>query len=494
MTLTGVVPPGIPIDKYEAAIAHMSTMSTEELALINQASGVVRAKKLYEENKKEKPKKRIRNITENHNVHANEARSFDYAGAALHFPMLGTVLLMLQISVPTMTLMVLKVRALLGDWEKPAPSQVHHDQLVFLRDVLQGLGSVSPTQALNAVRVAVRDHNEAWKAKQRALREAEYEEARAELMATNPEAFDPANLPAPDVPEVPVECVEDESFVDGAELSEPRQLASDRNVRLKVSRRGRNDNEIRISGLSDFDTQIFQNGVKGQIRKISAEDRSKYRKELIGQASALFLRSMADGEGIPITMNVSVNMDILEKNPDFGIFANGRNYSAEELADNLRAWGNEQTNEAFVLHDQDGLPIGYSKGRFGTAVDRAIMQTTHTCCAFPYCNETVDLQAHHLLRFKDNPETRTSNIVLVCERHHIMITHHENNLHIHWDLGTAVWWDPQTGHPLVGTFAGPQSAIMQAHGTQRGLDPLVPEQWVLLRKMLVRDTWKRIKK
>ncbi|MDO4910178.1 MAG: HNH endonuclease signature motif containing protein [Corynebacterium sp.] len=465
-------------------------LSDAQLAALSHRLEYERAERVHQQYGRTEQKKRVRAVAQEQNLHTHEARNMCYAGRALNFPILGELLKSLDISLLAIAHIVNTLRTLCGEWDRPGPTEVLDCQLAFGLEVLQKTNPKSSGSAVNLVRIAVRDHNIVWNAAVEAEARAEYEAQRAQLMENNPEAFDPANLPTPDLPEKAANTMysdgENLLLTDGA-IPEPQQLANDRNVRIKFKRKGRNNNVIVLTGVSDIDAHIIQNNVIGQLKHVPAEERSPIAAEHMGQAAARVYRGMVGNSGI--NLNVSVNMDVLEKHPEFGVFTSERFFTLPEIFEAYQCYHGK---EALLVHDEQGNTVGYTTGRLANATLRGMLQVEQVCCAFPDCYAMGYLHVHHEKEYREVKETAKPNLVLVCPRHHMMITPHPKNFHLHRDLGTSVWWNPETGRPRVGVFAAPHSMVMQAMGKQHGLDPLIPQQWVQLKAILIRETYRRI--
>ena len=78
-----------------------------------------------------------------------------------------------------------------------------------------------------------------------------------------------------------------------------------------------------------------------------------------------------------------------------------------------------------VLHDaaSNVLDVGRSHRLVTDRQYRALLIRHHGHCAYPGCANTRGLQAHHRLHWLHGGRTDLENLLLLCERHHVM--HHD---------------------------------------------------------------------
>lgn len=72
-----------------------------------------------------------------------------------------------------------------------------------------------------------------------------------------------------------------------------------------------------------------------------------------------------------------------------------------------------------MLENAEGeiLNVGRKTRVIPRAIQRAL-QARDTHCQFPGCHHSRYLQAHHLTHWSQGGETRLSNLVMICARHH----------------------------------------------------------------------------
>jgi hypothetical protein len=124
-----------------------------------------------------------------------------------------------------------------------------------------------------------------------------------------------------------------------------------------------------------------------------------------------------------------------------------------------------------VTHDHQGtlLDVGRKKRTIPPALHRAL-RTRDGCCRGPGCTERRFVDGHHVVHWARGGETKLSNLVLLCRRHHRMV--HEGQCRLVVTPSGAVAFARPDGTPIprVGTphpVAGPSLA---ERNRRRGLD------------------------
>ncbi len=75
-----------------------------------------------------------------------------------------------------------------------------------------------------------------------------------------------------------------------------------------------------------------------------------------------------------------------------------------------------------VHEGEDGeiLSVGRRTRQIPPAIRRALKARDRTC-AFPGCKQSRFVDAHHVRHWADGGETKLSNLVLLCRRHHVLV-------------------------------------------------------------------------
>jgi hypothetical protein len=87
-------------------------------------------------------------------------------------------------------------------------------------------------------------------------------------------------------------------------------------------------------------------------------------------------------------------------------------------------------------------------GRKSRTIPAALRRALHardTGCRFPGCSNRRSCDGHHVVHWIDGGETRLSNLVLLCRRHHRYL--HEHGFTIAQRVGELVFLDP-AGRPI----------------------------------------------
>lgn len=82
-----------------------------------------------------------------------------------------------------------------------------------------------------------------------------------------------------------------------------------------------------------------------------------------------------------------------------------------------------------TLVEADGVPL--SVGRKTRSIPPAIRRALNSrdgCCAYPGCEQSKFVDAHHMLHWADGGETSMDNLLLLCRRHHRLV--HEGGVTI----------------------------------------------------------------
>jgi hypothetical protein len=96
---------------------------------------------------------------------------------------------------------------------------------------------------------------------------------------------------------------------------------------------------------------------------------------------------------------------------------------------------------------RDGRPL--TVGRKTRSIPPALRRALHTrdgCCQFPGCGERRFVDAHHINHWARGGETKLSNLLLLCRRHHRLV--HEGGFQVeHRHDGTTTFRRPD-GRPI----------------------------------------------
>jgi hypothetical protein len=82
-----------------------------------------------------------------------------------------------------------------------------------------------------------------------------------------------------------------------------------------------------------------------------------------------------------------------------------------------------------MTHDAEGnvLDVGRKSRSVPTPIRRALEHRDQRCCRFPGCQNRI-CDVHHLEHWADGGETRLSNLMLLCTRHHTLV--HEGGFRV----------------------------------------------------------------
>jgi hypothetical protein len=90
-------------------------------------------------------------------------------------------------------------------------------------------------------------------------------------------------------------------------------------------------------------------------------------------------------------------------------------------------------------HDGRPLTVGRRTRTVPSALRRAL-RSRDEGCRFPGCNCTRRVDAHHIEHWAHGGETKLSNLVLLCRRHHRLL--HEGGFGVHSEAGRLVFTRP----------------------------------------------------
>ena len=94
---------------------------------------------------------------------------------------------------------------------------------------------------------------------------------------------------------------------------------------------------------------------------------------------------------------------------------------------------------SLVVHrtTEDGDLLPSSKRRLVSGPLRRALRQRDGGCRFPGCTQSRFVDAHHVLHWAHGGETKLSNLVLLCRRHHTLI--HEGSFRVYREAGGVVF-------------------------------------------------------
>jgi hypothetical protein len=96
-------------------------------------------------------------------------------------------------------------------------------------------------------------------------------------------------------------------------------------------------------------------------------------------------------------------------------------------SDTVRNWLNNATIDGTIIHRGRPIHLGRTRRTANTALRRAL-QLRDRGCAFPGCDRTDHLHAHHIQPWSHGGTTDIDQMVLLCSRHHRL--HHQGDFNI----------------------------------------------------------------
>ena len=73
---------------------------------------------------------------------------------------------------------------------------------------------------------------------------------------------------------------------------------------------------------------------------------------------------------------------------------------------------------SFVIHDGTEVTVVSERRRFASSAQRRLLEARSKCCEVDGCDETTDLDIHHLTLHADRGRTVLANLGRLCQRHH----------------------------------------------------------------------------
>jgi Domain of unknown function (DUF222) len=147
-------------------------------------------------------------------------------------------------------------------------------------------------------------------------------------------------------------------------------------------------------------------------------------------------------------------------------------------ADRLGAFG----DEIVATHHGEEIRFGRRRKKRLRAPSkpmRRFLTERDRCCQFPGCGQRKNLHAHHVQAYGENGETISSNLVLLCPRHHGAIHHRGWTLIGNPNNGGVEFRAPNGKHTPDGTdTVGDPAHVVTANeacGVAPGPDTITPQ-------------------
>ncbi|MDO4908740.1 MAG: HNH endonuclease signature motif containing protein [Corynebacterium sp.] len=440
-----------------------------------------------------------------------EAQDLLFAGYAYKHKALGTWLRANNIRYQVAARFTEIARTLEGEWTMPDKGKVKVKQLDEILNLAKSINFADVNAGLRILRGAARKHNEEWEEAQKAKKEKEYEERKAAGISVKPEqGFQPnfedllPVLPAAHPHENPPEPTgASETTITtepgGAVGHFPTDIfvgedkaywtTEDLSARFYNIRPGYNG--LVIEGISDLDVAVMRDAMRRlhgelpeEVKNAPVEVRDGHAIHRILVDS--FRRSEATAK---VRFNIVVSLDNLEQHPEWVAFYEGRSYTPFDIFSLTNTWGAE---ENLLVRNFEGRVISLATVRLSPETFRIIWQAQGGRCIMPFCNKQHDLEYHHLEDYKDTGRTDLWGVRPLCKHHHKMVTKYPGRLEVFDQWLTSAWVSPSSGEVSVDLCVAPTSTLLQAQGEKHGLDPLVPEEFDQLRKILILETKKHI--
>ncbi|MDO4909585.1 MAG: HNH endonuclease signature motif containing protein [Corynebacterium sp.] len=425
----------------------------------------------------------IKTAAREHNASRKEALMLIYAGAIYAHVILGALVSALSLRPATVQEFALIARGLKGPWKKPGVGKVNRKQLGVMAELVQGLDFGDLNRAFTLLRSRAAKHNEDYEQQVAAAKRAEYEQRKAQgVEVQHPvvslEDIGPPSVDAAPHEEAPViEFPEKKGFWDKSELS------------ASITKDRPGYNTFTLKGIADADALVLQEclrrisgGLDEEIQKLSPEQRAGHA------AYVLFLEQTRRGDATAkIRLNMICNIDTLATHPEWAITFNGVAMDSTEIYELVTKWG---ADESLLVTDLNGRVISKSTARFAPEGIRIMWAATTNRCVVPHCKNQACLEFHHLEDYVKLPRTDLYDVRPVCRRCHRMLTNGRATLELFDEFQTAMWIE--NGHTIIDVAAHPTGTMLQAVGKKYGYDPLVPEEYAELRRILIAETRKLI--
>jgi hypothetical protein len=158
----------------------------------------------------------------------------------------------------------------------------------------------------------------------------------------------------------------------------------------------------------------------------------------------------SDSTGDRYLVNLHTNIETLQADGDDAVA------NLDDRAEIPAETSRRLACDASLLHwletaEGEPLSVGRKTRSIPPAIRRALQRRDGGCC-FPGCSATRFVDAHHVRHWADGGETRMSNLLLLCKRHHRLV--HEGGFGVHRGAGNKIWFSYPGGATLPATADG----------------------------------------
>ncbi|MDO4908408.1 MAG: hypothetical protein Q3962_00970 [Corynebacterium sp.] len=417
-----------------------------------------------------------------------EANMLMLAGFGYAHKKLGRFLHEHGVRPPTAAEFVRLARTLLGEWESPETGKVKQAQLARLCALVERVDFSNMVSGLFHLSKLVGKVNAEFKEAQEAAKRAAYEAAKA----ANPE---PEPVPVADFSAI-VDALPDKEpgapAVDYSTTPEPKAYWTKEDLRFRVVKERPGFNTFIFEGISDEDTAVFMHTVQRLHSQLPPEIQKQDKAVRDGHAAFMILveSTRLAAPASKIRLNVVVNLPLLESHPEFAIYFENKYLTARELMLLVEKWNGSDEEGNLLVTDLNGRVISFSTVRLTPEVFRIISAVQLHRCVAPHCKKLHGHQSHHLVEYAKQPRTNLTDVVPICEPHHLLLTNGRAKMTFVEDLCTSVW--VENGRVIIDLAGDPSGTRLQALGAQHGLDPLVPADLAKLRRILIDLTEQRL--